>query len=249
VVKDTVETQSTEISNFYHTVAHEIKTPLTAAREFVALILDGVAGDINEEQQEILSHALDSCDDLAFIFNDLIESARLETGKVTLRKKLDSLAKVIRRCVIAAQPSLRARQLWLEERADEDLPDIVMDSTRMIQVVSNILSNAIKFTEPGGQISIFSRRSPTLDEVEVGVTDTGCGKESAEQGHNFDRHYQVKPEGDELLGWGLGLGLTVAKDIVFLQGGTIVVCSLVGAGSTFLVRLPIVGKVKSKGER
>lgn len=245
VVTDTVQTQSSEISNFYHTVAHEIRTPLTAAREFIALVLDGVAGELNPKQQEILSHALDSCDDLSFIFSDLIESARLETGKVTLRRNPESLQKIIRRCVIAARPSIKAKQLQLEELTDDTIPPLELDATRMVQVISNLLGNAIKFTPQGGRITILTRLSRSCREVvEVRVTDTGCGIPDAEQQRIFERLYQAKVEGEELLGSGLGLGLSVAKDIVELHGGTIGVHSLVGVGSTFFVRLPLAGKAE-----
>lgn len=237
-----LRTRNEEIQRFYHTVSHEIKTPLTAAREFVAIVLDGLVGDINEKQREMLSHALDSCDDIAKQFNDLVDCTRLETGKMRLRIERCSVEGVLQRSIVAASPALQGRQIKLKQGIVPGLPEPEMDGRRMVQVVSNLLTNAIKYTEPGGTITVLARRAG--NSVEIEVRDTGCGISADHLPRVFDRLYQVGEGRDGLSEQGLGLGLAIAREIVNLHGGEIIVKSKVGAGSSFIVRLPLTHHAK-----
>ena len=119
------------------------------------------------------------------------------------------------------------------------LPLVHVDAGRIMQVLANLLSNAIKFTPAGGRVLITAARAPTpASGVQVTVEDTGCGIEVADLEHIFDRLYQV-PSGTERTRNGLGLGLSIARDLVRLHGGDITVRSTVGAGSAFTVLLPL----------
>lgn len=229
-----------QIERFYHTISHEIKTPLTAAREFIALVADGTTGQISPQQRETLSLAIDSCDQLAAHVNELIESTRLDTGKMKIVKKSNKIETMIRRSVVSVQPSVQDKNIALKESVDENLPVLNVDGSRIVQVLSNLLANAVKFTEAGGQIRIGAARDSECDDrVRICVTDSGCGISEEHLPLIFDRLYQVNDHGDYLMGVGLGLGLSIAKEIVALHGGTLDVVSDVGQGSTFCVLLPL----------
>ena len=235
-----LQKRNDEIRRFYHTISHEIKTPLTAAREFIALVADGVVGPATDRQQEMLSHALDSCDQIAQHFNDLIESTQLEIGKMRIRKRLGSVDQTLTRSIMSVAPTVAAKGLRLERQIEPNLPDLNIDTGRIVQVLSNLLGNAVKFTESGGCISIAARRCVEQpDYVEIEVRDTGCGISAEHIARIFDRLYQVQTAGDALMGAGLGLGLSIAKDIVDLHDGDIAVRSESGVGTSFFVRLPI----------
>lgn len=234
-----LRTRNDEIQRFYHTVSHEIKTPLTATREFIAIVLDGLVGEISDEQRNVLTHAKDSCDDIARQFHDLVDCTRAETGKLRLRIEPCSVEALVEKSIFIIGPSLKGLDITLKQSVDGPLPEIPMDGRRMSQVLANLLNNAIKYTPAGGTITVFARHAG--ESVEFGVRDTGCGIGEDHLPRIFDRLYQANDGADELWGVGLGLGLSIAKEIVGLHGGELLVESDVGVGSTFTVRLPLVG--------
>ena len=234
--------KNAEINRFYHTVSHEVKTPLTAIREFVAIVADGLVGDVTEEQSEMLRYALESCDQIASHFDDLIELTRFETGKMVVNKELASLDDVVTRCVVAVVPAMQAKDIAFEQNVPDLLPQIEMDSNRIVQVLSNLLGNAVKFTGTGGQVKVFAQLDKSAEEIIIGVQDSGRGISIDDREHVFDRLFQVEGKEDNEMGVGLGLGLTIARDIVSLHGGRMNVESEFGVGSTFSFRLPINGQ-------
>jgi len=234
----TLSKRNEEIARFYHRISHEIKTPLTAARMFMSMLHEGLAGPVNDEQRYIIDQALESCDQLTNQFNDLIECTRLETGKVSLRLQSESLRTILHRSTVSVRPALAAKGLKLVETNEGVIPPIEADAGRMVQVFANILGNAVKFTPMGGEIHLHTRVSPrTPMFVEVQIRDTGIGISPEHIGHIFDRLYQVEAESDPSLGVGLGLGLTIAKEIVELHRGSITVASELGRGTTFTLYL------------
>jgi signal transduction histidine kinase len=237
-VNDELQRTNDQIRRFYHAVSHEIKTPLTAAREFVALVADGVFGALSDHQSEALGYAIESCDQMASQFNELLESTRLETGKLRLEKTPWNVHKLIAMSLASVRTAIQAKKIALDELVEADLPDLHVDGSRIVQVLANLLSNAERFTEPGGHISVFAERSRVLDGIAIGVRDTGCGIGEADLPRIFDRLYQAESRTDTLSTRGLGLGLSIAHEIVMLHGGKIVAESELGAGSTFCVHLP-----------
>ena len=231
-----LRTRNEEIKRFYHAVSHEIKTPLTATREFIAIVLDELVGELNSEQKEVLSHALDSCDDIATQFNDLVDCTRLETGKLRLRKSPCTIEGIIQRSFVAVSPTLRGSQITVKQKVQSGLPEVEIDGVRMVRVVSNLLTNAIQHSKAGDTIRIYGRRLD--DAFVIGIRDTGCGIPAEHLQRIFDRLYQVAEDTDELFAEGLGLGLTIAREIVNLHGGDLLVESEVGKGSTFIIKLP-----------
>jgi len=227
-----------EIKKFYHTLSHELKTPLTSAREFISILMDGLAGPLNESQLEFLGIAKDSCDQLRVCINDLLDTTRLETGKLTISLKRASLRALVQRTVAAMAPVATPRQITLLHEVDPGLPEVPLDENRITQVLNNLLNNAIRHTPAGGKIVVTACEAPEHPNlVQVSVSDSGFGIPAQEQGHIFDRLYQVK-SGDAASDHGLGLGLYLCRELVQLHGGSIWVESEEGRGSTFCFVLP-----------
>ncbi len=229
-----------QIQRFYHAVSHEIKTPLTAAIEFISLVTDGIYGDVTTDQAEALGYAMESCDQIAAHFNELIDSTRLETGKLRIEKSPCSVRKLVTLSVASARAAIQAKDVKLDESFEPDLPDVEVDGSRIVQVLSNLLGNAEKFTEPGGTITVSAEHSRAhKGGVVIGVRDTGCGIAPEHLPRIFDRLYQANS--DSLNTRGLGLGLSIAREIVRLHGGRLDVESEPGRGSVFWVHLPGAG--------
>lgn len=243
-----LKAKNEEIQRFYQVVSHEVKTPLAAAREFIAITLDGIAGPVSDYQKEMLTHALESCDQIAAQFNDLIEITRLESKKIVLNKEPSSLDYVITRCFASMNSAIEAKKIYIKKRILNRIPKFMFDSNRIIQVLSNLLGNAIKYTDPGGTITIAIAYDSDIDVVDITVSDTGCGISEYDLEHVFDRLYQVGGSGDDSMGAGLGLGLSIAQEIVELHDGQLTAESVVGEGSTFTVRLPSVQTDEVKKE-
>jgi PAS domain S-box-containing protein len=227
-----------EIQNFYHTVSHELKTPLTSAREFISIVLDGLAGSLNETQQEYLGIARESCHRLHVCINDLMDATRLETGKLTLEMKRGSLAALIQQLVTVLGPVAARKQISLRAEVQANLPDFPFDQDRLMQVLVNLTNNALKFTPENGRVTITAGEAP--DEpgyFKVTVKDTGCGIASAELERIFERLYQV-PNSEDGSEQGLGLGLYICRELVQSHGGRIWVESEFGHGSTFCFSIP-----------
>ncbi len=238
-VNDELQRTNDQIRQFYHAVSHEIKTPLTAAREFVALVADGVFGELSDHQSEALGYALESCDQMAAQFDELLESTRLETGKLRLEKAAWTVQKLIAMSLASVRTAIHDKKIALHESIEPNLPELHVDGSRIVQVLANLLGNAHKFTEPGGEIHVFAERSRARPGiVTIGVRDTGCGIGEDDVPRIFDRLFQADSRAGSLSTRGLGLGLSIAQEIVALHGGEIVAESQLGCGSTFYVHMP-----------
>ncbi|HXU79242.1 MAG TPA: response regulator [Methylomirabilota bacterium] len=227
-----------EIQNFYHTLSHELKTPLTSAREFIAIVMDGLAGPLNDGQMEYLSIARESCNQLRVCINDLLDATRLETGKLAIELKPRPLAAIIQRVVATMMPGATEKKLTLKSDVQPELGEVPLDESRIKQVITNLVNNAIKNTPAGGQILVSASEAPGQPElVQVSVMDTGCGIAKEEHERIFDRLYQIKA-GDATTEQGVGLGLYLCRELIQLHGGNIWVESEPGRGSTFSFVLP-----------
>ena len=227
-----------EIQNFYHTLSHELKTPLTSAREFVSIVVDGLAGALNETQREYLRIALESCNQLRVCINDLLDATRLETGKLNIELKSTALGELAQRVVTTLHPAAAGKCIRLACDVERGLPLVELDESRITQVIINLVNNALKFTEEGGEITVSVGASAAKEDfMEVSVRDTGRGIPEQQIERIFDRLFQVK-SGDASTEQGVGLGLFICRELVRLHGGDIRVESKVGAGSTFTFDLP-----------
>ena len=227
-----------EIQNFYHTVSHELKTPLTSAREFVSIVIDGLAGPLNETQLEYLRIARESCNRLRVCIDDLMDATRLETGKLTLKMKPASLPALIKQLLTLLGPLAKRKNVSLTKEVPPQLADFPFDENRLMQVLVNLVNNAVKFTSSGGRVVVsVSEPDDQPDCVQVSVKDTGCGIAASELERIFGRLYQV-PNENRSTEPGIGLGLYISRELVESHGGKIWVESKLGKGSSFSFIIP-----------
>jgi signal transduction histidine kinase len=227
-----------EIQSFYHTLSHELKTPLTAAREFISIVLDGLAGPLNLKQHEYLRVAHSSCEQLRLCIDDLLDATRLETGKLEVELQPASLGELAQNVLKTVERQALAKGIRLNLEVQPDLPDAPLNQHRMTQVITNLLNNAIKHTPRGGSILVKTNQTPGHPElIQLSVSDTGCGIPKEEQERIFDRLYQVK-NGDAASEQGIGLGLYLCRELLRLHSGSIRVESEPAKGSTFTIFLP-----------
>jgi signal transduction histidine kinase len=233
--------------DFITVASHELRTPLTVIKETVALVRDGIFGPLNEMQTRYLDRTKNHVDRLVRLVNELLSIARLEGHQVPMQRTYLDLAALIRGTVESFVPQAEKKELRLSFDADLSLPKIWGDSDKLIQVLVNLISNAIKFTPKGGIVSIHARPDEDGAWVLIRVQDSGCGIPKNRQKEVFDRFKQLKSFAKEKAE-GLGLGLAIAKEIVELHSGQIWVQSEAEKGSAFFVRLPIDARANRKNE-
>lgn len=222
-------------SEFVSTVSHEMRTPLTIIREFSSIVVDGEAGPLNAEQTDHLETVIRNCDRLTGLIGDLLELARLESGKYRMDRRQTRLEPVLVACAEDFDPVATGAGLRLELRCEDGLPEVLCDADRVTQVLVNLLGNAVKFTPAGGTITVVAER--VEGAVAVHVVDTGIGIAEEHQPMIFGAFVQVgREDGPGVRG--TGLGLNVARQIVELHGGRLEVTSRLGEGSRFTFTLP-----------
>ena len=222
-------------SDFVSNVSHELRTPLTAIKGSVDNMLDGLTGDLNEKQNRYLVRVKSNADRLARLINDLLDLSRIEAG-IKLKRTNLSLPTVARE-VVESLGSVAAEKLISFEI---ECPDVNLtawaDPDRIVEVLTNLIGNAIKFTPTNGKVTLCLKRSGN-EWVKISVADTGPGIPSDEANRIFDKFYQVtQPEKQKAMGTGLGLSIT--KALVEMHGGKIWLESEVGKGSIFSFILP-----------
>ena len=216
-------------SDFVATASHELRSPLTSIKGFVELL--GSSDALGERERQFVDVILLSTDRLVDLVNDLLDVARLEAGKVEVHPRLVDLTEVVKEVAALLAPRLADKGQRLEIDPPEILPRAVADPVRVRQIVTNLMSNAHQYTDPGGSIAVtLGARGGA---VELAVSDTGRGMTPEDLEHAFDRFVRREDGGS-----GSGLGLWIVKSLVDLHGGSIRVDSTVGVGSTFTVRLP-----------
>lgn len=228
-----------DIQTLYQSISHELKNPLAAIREFTSLLADGVAGKVNPQQEEFLNISLECCDRLNRLVNDLLDTAKLETGKLSLIPdwvELAPLAHVVAKQHLSCSAKKNVSLTW---DLPAGLPKIQGDSVRIAQVISNLIDNSLKFTDAGGWVRVsvtYQRRSQCL---KLTVADNGKGIASKDVHQIFDRMYQSESNGQAQRD-GLGIGLFLSATIAKLHGGSLQVQSEVGVGSEFILSLPLI---------
>ena len=231
-----LERRANEIQRFYHAVSHEMKTPLTATREFVSIVADGLLGPVNDQQLAVLEDALICCDQITTQFNDLIDLTRLETGKLRLNIVSSPPTPLMNRAIAINRKSAEERGISLEYLETGNVPNVLLDDGRISQVINNLLNNAIKFTDSGGRVRL-SLKATAANMVQIRVTDTGNGIPKAYLSDIFTRLYQIEANNSTNFEPGLGLGLSVAQEIAKGHGSQLKVRSSLGIGSSFCFTL------------
>jgi PAS domain S-box-containing protein len=227
---------------FISLVSHELRTPLTSIRGYLELLLDGGVGELSDDQVRFLGVVDRNSRRLMHLVGDLLFLAQIEAGKLALELGEVDLDHLVEECVEAAKPF--ADEKGIELAADvERIPSMIGDRSRLGQVLDNLVSNALKFTNEGGFVSI--RISAHDGEAVVEVEDNGIGIAPEEQDQLFDRFFRSS-EATERAIPGTGLGLTIAQAIVERHEGSIEVESAPGKGTTMRVRLPVRSSVTSE---
>jgi PAS domain S-box-containing protein len=220
---------------FIALVSHELRTPLTSIRGYLELVVDDAAtAGLPVEQQEWLQVIDRNAERLLSLVEDLLISAQLHSGTLTLAQTEVDVGTVVRQCAVASTPNAAARGIALECAAEPDLL-VTGDASRIAQVVDNLVSNALKFTQRGGHVELIASRHN--GKIRIEVADTGMGIASAEQHRLFDRFFRTERAQASAIA-GAGLGLSIAKAIVEAHRGKITFRSIEGHGTTFVVDLP-----------
>lgn len=224
---------------FLSHVSHELRSPLTAIKQFTSILLGGLAGELNTEQRQYQQIVMKNIGQLQSMIDDLLEVTRLETGKLTVDLEPVPVAGAVADVLNTLEGSARAKGVTLLVELEPDLPAAHADPTRLQQILIILVDNAIKFTPPGGAATIQVRlapEDPALLLIEVSDTGIGIRPEMIER--IFERLYQAS-EHTEASRKGLGLGLHICKELVTRQGGTIWAKSRLEKGSTFSFTLPV----------
>ncbi|MFC1980686.1 ATP-binding protein [Chloroflexota bacterium] len=223
-------------SEFLAHMSHELRTPLNVVIGFSELMLDGVPGDINEEQKQCLSDILDNGNRLLNLINDILDLSKIESGKMELNLKDVGLNAVVASLCRNLNTMIAPRKQSLEVSLEEGLPPVRADKDKIGQVLLNLLSNATKFTPNGGKLMVEAIKEDNW--CRVSVIDNGIGIMEKDRERIFESFCQLEnPLVGE--GGGTGLGLTIARQIVEKHGGRIWVESEYGKGSRFSFTLPM----------
>jgi signal transduction histidine kinase len=214
------------------TVSHQLKTPLTSIRMAIHLLLEEKVGGLTPKQADLLVAAGEDADRLHKIVEELLDIGRIESGKVRMDFHPISPLKMVLEGLEPYRSAARDQGVSLAVELPDDLPEVWADPTRIAHVFANLLSNALKYTLPGGTISLSAQAAEEV--VQFKISDTGIGIPDRYLPRIFEQFFRVPDQGP---GTGAGLGLAIVKEIVEAHGGTVGVESREGAGSTFLFSL------------
>jgi PAS domain S-box-containing protein len=227
-------------SEYTSTVSHELRTPLTAIREGIAIVLDGTTGALNAEQKEFLDLAKRNVDRLSRLINAVLDFQKLEAQKMVFDIQENDINELVREVHDTMAPLADKQGLGFTLKLAEGLPRLKFDWDRIVQVLTNLVNNAIKFTEKGSIIIASSRGD---NNIEVSVKDSGPGIKEEDMGRLFQQFGQLERIAQRTTG-GTGLGLAISKEIIEKHRGKIWVESEFGKGATFRFILPIEVKYK-----
>ncbi len=223
-------------SDFFSVMSHELRTPLTSIREGTSLLLEGVGGTLNEKQQKLMGIVSEESNRLIELVNSLLDFSKMEAGMMHFHfSRINPLPLF----TIAAQllePLLVNKKIALRLDLPESLPAVPLDNDRLLQVLKNLLGNAIKYTPEGGTITVAAEVRSEV--IQVSVKDNGPGISGDQLQLIFEKFRQVSTPGAPLVK-GTGLGLAIVKKIITAHGGKVWAESKPGSGSTFYFTLPL----------
>ena len=228
-----LETASRHKSEFLANMSHELRTPLNAVIGFSEVLQDRLFGDLNDKQAEYVADIHASGRHLLALINDILDLSKIEAGRMDLQITPFALSDVVQNSVALSRERATREGIALGFEVDPDIGVIEADERMLKQVLFNLLSNALKFTPNGGHVGVSAHA--VGDDVVVGVRDDGVGIASADQARIFDEFQQV---GTSHLQEGTGLGLAISRRFIELHGGSLLVESEPGHGSTFTFTLP-----------
>jgi two-component system, NarL family, sensor histidine kinase BarA len=242
-------------SNFLATVSHELRTPLTSIIGYSEMLVEGLAGELTNEQRDFVQTIRDKGDQLLALIKGLLDLSKLESGTMSLRKNHVDVATLIKDVVSTMAPTARKKEVELAFEVEKGLPSIWADAERLRQVLLNLTENAIKFTPVSGSVRLAARitgmEAPSGGDaggmvllgarrtaVEMRVADTGIGIPESERMRVFDAFYQVDSSSTREAG-GTGLGLSIVKRLVDGHDGSVRIEPNQPRGTMFIVTIPV----------
>jgi two-component system sensor histidine kinase BarA len=244
-------------SAFLATVSHELRTPLTSIIGYSEMLVQGLAGEMKGEQLDFVRTIYEKGEQLLSLIAGLLDLGKLESGTMRLVMRAVRVESVLSEVASTLAPTARKKEVELEFDAPADLPELYGDAERLRQVFLNLVENAIKFTPPGGRVTLRARMvddgggesgdedglsllAPTRARLEVRVSDNGIGIPARERSKVFDPFYQIDSSSTRQYG-GTGLGLSIVKRLVVGHSGTVHIEDNEPKGTVFVVSLPQLG--------
>ncbi|MBW1705977.1 MAG: response regulator [Deltaproteobacteria bacterium] len=223
-------------SDFVNMVAHELRSPLVSIRQLNSVLVEGLAGPLEEKQQDFVNRGMNKIDGLLELITDLLDVAKIEAGKYVQRQVPTDIGKIIEETVALMEERAKEKGIALTYSCN-DLKPVQADPKNIEEIFNNLISNAINYSPEGGRVTITARGFG--ENMEIKVEDTGVGISPEELPKIFDKFYRVKhPKTREVVG--TGLGLAIVKGVVEAHHGTIDVDSVVDKGTTFRILLPVI---------
>jgi PAS domain S-box-containing protein len=218
-------------TNFIATVSHELKTPISAIKFSLQLLENEKTGALNDEQRGLIKSCEEDANNLLKLVSELLNLTQVETGKIQLNIFPSNLNDIIQYAINVNKPLAEQRNISFVDDYPSELPEVLVDKEKTAWVLTNLISNAIRYSNDKSQIKISILR--TGDQVKISVTDTGQGIDSQYKDKIFERYFRVPGTKKE----GTGLGLAISKEFIEAQGGQITIESQLGIGSTFSIIL------------
>ncbi|WP_353094664.1 ATP-binding protein [Tissierella praeacuta] len=218
---------------FVANVSHELKTPITTIKSYTETLMDNSIDD--EMGKRFLSVIDDECDRMTRLVKDLLQLSNLDYQKTAWKKQSICVKELLNEILLKLEFSFKEKKHEVAVNIENDLPNIVIDKDGLEQVILNIISNAVKYTEDGGRIEVSSRRLGEFISIEV--KDNGIGIPEEDQNRIFERFYRVE-KGRSRESGGTGLGLSIAKQIIEAHGGEIILKSNFNEGTTVDIKIP-----------
>ncbi|HVO44229.1 MAG TPA: HAMP domain-containing sensor histidine kinase, partial [Aggregatilineales bacterium] len=219
--------------------SHELRTPMTSIKGYADLLLLGAAGKVNEQQQRFLTTIKTNADRLSILVNELLDISKLDRGTVRMSFQATDVAEIVDTSMnhLYGRIENENKDIHVELRLPDDLPQIRADFYKLTQVLNNLLDNAFNYTYAGGRITVSAYAE--LHSVVICISDTGVGIPKDKQDRIWQRFYRDEDQPLVLESSGTGLGLAIVQEYVRMHEGEIWLESEVGQGTTFYVRLPI----------
>jgi signal transduction histidine kinase len=214
-------------TNFIATVSHELKTPISAIKMSLKLLESSHTGTLNEDQLQLLESIKDDSNRLLKITGELLNMSQVETGNIQLNIQPCQPTDILQYAIEAVKVQAEQKQITLNINTAETLPNVKADKEKTAWVLINFLTNAIRYSHPNGEVTIYLKHNN--NQVSFSVQDNGIGIENKYINKIFDRYFQVPGTNKS----GTGLGLAISKEFIEAQGGTIHVESKYGEGSNF----------------
>ena len=225
-------------SDFVSKVSHELRTPIVTTQNSISLLLNKTTGPLTQDQEKFLTIAQRNLKRLSLLINDILDLSKIDASKMKMEFAPHSIEKLIDEVCDTLVTWAKAKTIKIEKRIQKNIPEVNLDFNRMIQVLNNIIGNAVKFTSKDGIVIVEAGLDGVQKNVLVSVADTGVGIAKENLSRVFDKFQQVGERVVTDIG-GTGLGLSIAKEIIGLHGGKIWAESEKKQGAKFFFTLPI----------